>query len=63
MYAPKITLNQVVAFMGLVLSLSLFTLMTKYGVPEKIAFGSAILCIIVVAIFWTCINLGDDDED
>jgi len=60
---PKITLNQTVAFLGLVLSLSLFMLMTRYGVPEKIAFGAAILSILVVAIFWTAINLGDDDED
>jgi hypothetical protein len=63
MFAPKITLNQCVAFLGLVLSLSVFLLMTRYGVPERIAFGSAILSILVVAIFWTAVNLGDDDEE
>ncbi|MBX9687202.1 MAG: hypothetical protein K2X27_10905 [Candidatus Obscuribacterales bacterium] len=63
MFAPKITLNHCVAFLGLVLSLSVFLLMTRYGVPERIAFGSAILSILVVAIFWTAINLTDEDED
>lgn len=63
MYAPKISLNQAVAFLGLVLSASVFVLMTRYGIPEKIAFGSAILSILVVAIFWTAVNLGDEDED
>jgi hypothetical protein len=39
--------------------------MTKYGIPSKIAWGSAILCILTVSIFWTAvtINLDDDDED
>ncbi len=63
MYAPKITLNQAVAFLGLVLSLSVFLLMTRYGVPEKIAFGSAILSILVVSIFWTAVNLADPDDE
>ena len=63
MYCPKITLNQAVAFLGLVLSASVFLLMTRYGVPERIAFGSAILSVLVVSIFWTAVNLGDDDED
>ena len=63
MFAPKINLNQCVAILGLVLSLSVFLLMTRYGIPERIAFGSAILSILVVAIFWTAVNLGDDDEE
>lgn len=63
MFAPRISLNQAVAFMALVLSLSVFVLMTRYGIPERIAFGSAILSILVVAIFWTAVNLGDDDEE
>lgn len=62
-FAPRISLNHAVAFMGLVLSLSVFVLMTRYGIPERIAFGSAILSILVVAIFWTAVNLGDDDEE
>ncbi len=63
LYSPKITVNQAVAFLGLVLSASVFLLAVRYGVPERIAFGSAILCVLVVSIFWTAVNLGDDDED
>ena len=49
--------------MGVVLAASVFLLMTRYGIPERIAFGSAILSILVVSIFWTAVNLGDEDED
>lgn len=59
---PKITLNHAVAFLGLVLALSVFVLMTKYGMPQKIAFGAAILSVLVVSIFWTSVNLADEDE-
>lgn len=62
-FAPRITLNHAVAFLGVVLASSVFLLMTRYGVPEKIAFGSAILSVLVVSIFWTAVNLGDEDED
>ena len=63
MFAPKLTLNHAVAFLGLVLSLSVFCLMTRYGVPEKIAFGASILSILTVSIFWTAIKLTDDDDE
>jgi hypothetical protein len=36
--------------------------MTKYGIPQKIAFGAAILSVLVVSIFWTSVNLADEDE-
>ena len=63
MYAPKITLNQAVAIMGLILSLSVFLMMTRFGIPEKIAFGAAVLSVIVVSIFWTAVNLSEEDDD
>lgn len=63
MPVPKISLNHIVAFLGLVLASSVFVLMTKYGIPQKIAFGAAILSVLVVSIFWTSVNLTDDDED
>lgn len=63
MSIPKISLNHIVAFLGLVLASSVFVLMTKYGIPQKIAFGAAILSVLVVSIFWTSVNLTDDDED
>ncbi len=61
----QINTNHVVFVLAILLALSVFVLMTKYGIPSKIAWGSAILCILVVSIFWTAvtINLDDDDED
>lgn len=63
MFSPKISLNHAVAFLGVVLGLSVYTLMVRYHVSERIAWGSAILSILVVAIFWTAVNLSDDDEE
>ena len=60
---PQITLNHTVAVLALVLAASVFLLMCKYGIPQRIAFGSAILSVLVTAIFWTAVNLGDEDED
>lgn len=61
--APRFTLHHAVAFLALVLSVAVYSLMVKLGVPSKIAWGSAILSILVVAIFWSAINLGADDEE
>lgn len=61
----QINTNHVVFVLAILLALSVYVLMTKYGIPSKIAWGSAILCILVVSIFWTAVtlNLDDDDED
>ncbi len=59
----RITLNQIVAVLGFSLALAVFSILTKYGVPEKIRWGAAILSILVVAIFWSAVQLGADDED
>ncbi|HEY9871644.1 MAG TPA: hypothetical protein V6D08_20980 [Candidatus Obscuribacterales bacterium] len=58
-----LTLNQIVALLGLALSLAVYSLLTKFGVPEKIRWGAAILSILVVAIFWSAVQLGAEDED
>lgn len=58
------SLNHVVALLGLVLSLSSYLMLHRYGVPEKICVGGGILALLVVAIFWSSVLLGtDDDED
>lgn len=61
--SPRFTLNHAVAFLGIILSACVYLLMNRYGVPQRIAMGSAILSILVVSIFWTAINLTDEDED
>lgn len=61
--APRLTIHHAVAMLAIVLALAVFQMMTLFHVPGKIAWGSAILSILVVAIFWSAINLGSDDED
>ena len=61
--APKLTINHAVAFLALILAVCVFCLMSRFGVPSKIAWGSAILSILVVSIFWSAVNLGSDDEE
>jgi hypothetical protein len=61
--APRINANHAVAFLALVLAVCVFAVMEKLGAPSKICWGSGILSILVVAIFWTAVNLGTDDED
>lgn len=62
---PRFTVSHAVFFLALLLAVCVYSLMVKYGLPQKIAWGSAILCILAVAIFWSAINLNleDDDED
>lgn len=59
----SITSHQIVAVLGLVLALSVYSLLNKFGVPNRICWGASILCVLVVAIFWSSVNLGADDED
>lgn len=58
-----LNLNHVVAILGLVLAISSYLVLHYYGVPEKICVGAGILGALVVAIFWSCVMLGTDDED
>jgi hypothetical protein len=61
--SPRINVNHVVSFLALVLAIACFSLFSRMGAPSKIAWGSAILSILVVAIFWSAINLGADEEE
>ena len=61
--APRINANHAVAVLGIVLAASVYLLMVRYNAPSRIAWGSAILSILVVAIFWSAVNLGDTDDD
>ena len=58
-----ITIHQVVAVLGLVLCLAVYSLLTRFGIPARVCLGAAILSIIVVATFWSAIQLGAEDED
>jgi hypothetical protein len=60
---PRLNSNHGVAFLGLILALSVYGFMSRAGVPSKICCGSAILSMLVVAMFWSAISLGADDED
>jgi hypothetical protein len=35
----------------------------KYGFPDRICWGGAILAILGVTIFWSMVMLGADDDD
>jgi uncharacterized YccA/Bax inhibitor family protein len=61
--SPRLTIHHAVAALAIILSLAVFAMMQRFGVPSKIAWGSAILSILVVAIFWSAVTLGSDDED
>lgn len=63
MIQPKLTLNHCVGILGLLLGMSMYVMAVRFHIPERIAWGSAILSILVVAIFWTAINLAEEDED
>ncbi len=58
-------LNQAVAIFGLILSSCVFIILHKFGFPDKIKAGAAILSIIFVAIVWSTasLTLGGDDEE
>jgi hypothetical protein len=60
---PRFSVNHAVALLAVVLALAVFQVMNRFGAPSKIAWGSAILSILCVSIFWSAINLGPDDED
>ena len=59
----SITIHQIVALLGLVLAISVYAVLNRFGVPSRICLGAAILSILVVGIFWSAVQLGADDED
>ena len=59
----QFSLNQVVALLGLLLAVGMNLLLRKYGYPEKISWGASILSILGVAMFWTIVMLGAQDDD
>jgi hypothetical protein len=60
---PRFTVHHAVALLAFVLAMAVYQMMNLFHVPSKIAWGSGILSILVVAIFWSATNLGSDDED
>jgi len=52
-----------VAVLAVILSAATYLMMKRYGLPDKVCVGSAILSILVVSIFWTSVLLGADDDD
>jgi len=58
------TINHIVALLALVLSIASYLVMRRYHFPDKVCVGGAILAILVVGIFWSCVLLGtEEDED
>lgn len=60
---PKLNVNHAVVVLGLVLAWAVYVMFLKFGLPQRIAMGAAILSILVVAIFWSAIGLGIDADD
>lgn len=58
-----LSINHIVAFLGLVLALSVYLVMKRFNVPDKLAVGAAILSALVVSIFWTSVMLGTGEDD
>ena len=59
----QLNLNHVVAFLGLVLSIAVFLALRRMNFPDKICLGASVLSILVVAIFWSAVLVGDDDDE
>ena len=56
--------NRLVAFMGLILGMTSYVALHSCHFPEKICVGSIFLSVLVVAVFWSAIMIGtEDDED
>jgi hypothetical protein len=52
-----------VAILGLCLALSTYLVVKRFGFPDKLAIGAAFMCVLVVAIFWSCVLLTDDEDE
>ena len=59
----NLTVNHLVALLALVLSIASYLLLHRYHFPEKVCVGGAILSILVVSIFWSCVLLGTEEDD
>ncbi len=59
----NLTINHLVALLALVLSIASYLMMRRFHFPDKVCVGGAILCILVVAIFWSCVLLGTEEDD
>jgi hypothetical protein len=61
----ELNLNHLVAFLALILAISVYLGLRKLQFPDKICLGAALLAILAVATFWTAvqINLGNEDEE
>ena len=56
-------LNHVIALLGFILAIGVYLVMKRYGAPDKVCVGAGILSALVVAIFWSSVTLGAEDED
>ncbi len=59
----RLNVNHIVAVLALCLAIASFLVLRRYGFPDKICVGAAFLSILVVAMFWSSVLLGADDED
>jgi hypothetical protein len=59
----KLSLNHIVAVLGILLALAVNLFLRRIGFPDKIAWGASILSLLVVSIYWSLVKLGADDED
>lgn len=59
----RLKVNHIVAILAVCLAAASYLVLKRYEFPEKICTGAAFLSILVVAIFWSCVQLGADDED
>lgn len=60
---PRFTVNHAVALLAIAMGLAVFQVLTRYGFPPRIGWAASILAVLVIAMFWTAINLTDTEED
>jgi hypothetical protein len=60
---PRLKVNHMVAILAVCLALSAYLAMRRFGFPEKVCIGTGFLCVLVVAIFWSCVILTDDEDE
>ncbi|MBN8661896.1 MAG: hypothetical protein LCH63_00155 [Candidatus Melainabacteria bacterium] len=59
----NLSVNHLVALLAFVLALASFLVLRRYHFPDKVCVGGAILSILAVGIFWSCVLLGTDDDE
>ena len=60
---PRLKVNHMVAMLGVCLALSTSLCLKRFGFPDKLAIGAGFLCVLVVAMFWSCVLLSDDEDE